>query len=61
MNDVMAKEVEERDAWLAKGIEKQWITPPFCNTHDGDPYMTDEEEKEWEAGGDPCMVVVKVQ
>jgi hypothetical protein len=46
--------------WLAQGIEKGWVTRPFCNTHDGDPYMTDEEEQEWEDGGDPCMHVVKL-
>lgn len=45
--------------WLSHGIEKGWITEPFCNTHDGDPYMTEEEEQEWEEGGDPCCHVVK--
>ena len=61
MNEDMIKELEERDEWLSFGIERMWITKPFCYTHDGDPYMTEEEEGEWEAGGDPCMVVVKVQ
>jgi hypothetical protein len=28
-------------------------------THDGDQYMTEEEEAEWEEGGDPCCPVVK--
>jgi hypothetical protein len=46
--------------WLGKGVASGWITEPFCNTHDGDPYMTEEEEQEWEDGGDPCMVVVKL-
>lgn len=45
--------------WLQIGIDKGWISEPFCNTHDGDPYMTEEEEKEWEEGGDPCLHVVK--
>jgi hypothetical protein len=49
----------EFQAWLVAGINKGWITEPFCNTHDGDPYMTEEEEKEWEEGGDPCCYVVK--
>ena len=47
-------------AWLEMGINKGWVTEPFCNTHDGDPYMTEEEEKEWEDGGDPCLHVVKL-
>ncbi len=42
-------------------IKKDWITEPFCNTHDGDPYMTDEEMQEWEDGGDPCQVVFKIK
>jgi hypothetical protein len=45
--------------WLQNGIDKGWITEPFCYTHDGDPYMTEEEEQEWEDGGDPCAHVVK--
>jgi hypothetical protein len=46
-------------AWRKAGIDKGWVTEPFCNTHDGDPYMTEEEEQEWEDGGDPCCHVVK--
>jgi hypothetical protein len=46
--------------WLDEGMRQGWITEPFCHTHDGDPYMTEEEEKQWEDGGDPCMFVVKL-
>jgi len=46
--------------WLSQGIEAGWISEPFCHTHNGDPYMTPEEEQEWEDGGDPCMHVVKL-
>jgi hypothetical protein len=46
--------------WLQVGVDNGWISEPFCNTHDGDPYMTEEEEKEWEDGGDPCLPVVKL-
>lgn len=46
-------------AWLKSGIAKGWISESFCMTHDGDQYMTEEEEKEWEEGGDPCCHVVK--
>ncbi len=53
-------EEHEFGAWLASGINNGWVSEPFCNTHEGDPYMTEEEEKEWEDGGDPCLHVVKI-
>jgi hypothetical protein len=58
----MSSEYDEQEfhAWLVSGIEKGWISDPFCYTHDGDPYMTEEEEQEWEDGGDPCSHVVKL-
>lgn len=46
--------------WIQAGIDNGWISPPFCNTHDGDPYMTEEEEQAWENGEDPCMPVFKI-
>ena len=51
----------EFEIWLENGIERGWITEPFCNTHEGDPFMSEEEEAEWEMGGDPCQVVVKLK
>jgi hypothetical protein len=51
----------EFEIWLENGIERGWITEPFCNTHDGDPYMSEEEQLEWESGGDPCQVVFKIK
>lgn len=47
------------EEWVDFGIQQKWISPGFCYTHDGDPYMTEEEMVEWEAGGDPCMPVFK--
>lgn len=52
---------DEFEIWLKNGIERGWITEPFCNTHEGDPYMDEEEQEEWEAGGDPCQVVLKIK
>lgn len=66
MSDIFKEEkeelanIQEFEIWLENGINRKWITPPFCNTHDGDPYMTQEEEQDWEDGGDPCQVVLKV-
>lgn len=45
--------------WLNMGIEKGWISEPFCNTHDGGP-ITEEEDVEWEDGGDPCATHVRL-
>mgnify|MGYP003339823988 CR=1 FL=1 len=53
------KKISEFDSWLWSGIDRGWITKPFCMTHDGDPYMTKEEEEQWDEGGDPCCHVVK--
>jgi hypothetical protein len=52
---------DEFEIWLENGIERGWVTEPFCNTHEGDPYMTYEEAAEWEEGGDPCQVVLKIK
>jgi hypothetical protein len=45
--------------WRDLGISKGWISEPFCDTHDAG-YMTEEEEKEWEEGNDPCMFVFRI-
>jgi len=47
------------DEWMKFGYDKGWVSDVFCNTHDGGP-MTDEEQKEWEDGGDPCSFNVRV-
>ncbi len=57
--DFSDEEIKEAVEWLQKGIEKGWVSDGFCYTHDGDPYMTAEEEQDWEEGGDPCSPVVK--
>lgn len=54
------KEQQEYLDWLNLGISKKWVSEPFCYTHDGDPYMTEEEEQQWEEGGDPCSPVLKL-
>ena len=54
-------DIDEFGIWLQNGIDRGWITEPFCSTHEGDPYMEEEEAQEWEAGGDPCCVVTKIK
>ena len=55
------KDIEDKEfsIWLQNGIDRGWISKPFCYTHEGDPYMTEEEAQEWEEGGDPCSFVAK--
>lgn len=45
--------------WRDLGIANKWISEPFCDTHDTGP-MTEEEEKSWEDGQDPCMFVFRI-
>ena len=63
LKDIQSKESEDKEfeIWLDNGIDRGWITEPFCNTHEGDPFMTEEESEEWESGGDPCQVVLKIK
>jgi hypothetical protein len=60
-NEEFDKDIDykEFDIWLQNGIDRGWITMPFCSTHEGDPYMSEEEAQEWEDGGDPCCFVSK--
>lgn len=53
-------EIKEFGIWLQNGIDRGWVSLPFCYTHEGDPYMSEEEAIEWEEGGDPCSLVIKV-
>ena len=59
----MSNKKTDRDFWnwLKEGIDNEWITNTFCMTHDGGlDVMSDEEQQEWENGGDPCMTVTRV-
>jgi hypothetical protein len=47
--------------WLRLGVKMGWISKPYCMTHDGNyEYMTEEERKEWDEGGDPCHVAISI-
>lgn len=56
-----SSEEQEFIVWLNNGIDRGWITDPYCVTHDGGyEYMSEEELEDWEAGGDPCQHVVRL-
>lgn len=47
------------DEWLEIGLRNGYCSPTVCSTHDALP-MTEEEDAEWEDGGDPCCHVVRL-
>lgn len=61
-NEEFEQDIDNKELgiWLQNGIDRGWISAPFCYTHEGDPYMTEEEQQEWEDGGDPCSFVIKL-
>jgi hypothetical protein len=60
-NDDLSSEEKEFGIWLTNGIERGWVSDPYCHTHDGGyQFMSEEEIEEWEEGGDPCEHVVRI-
>jgi len=45
--------------WYDYGLEKGFIGPAVCQTHDGAP-TTLQEDEEYEEGGDPCIFVIRM-
>lgn len=57
----LSPEEQEFSVWIQNGIERGWVSEPYCHTHDGGmQYMSEEELEEWEAGGDPCELVIRM-
>lgn len=46
------------DEWAALGLEKGWVGPAVCYTHDGLP-LTGDEEDEFDEG-DPCVHILRL-
>jgi hypothetical protein len=51
---------EKFGEWLRQGIDEGWVTEPFCNTHEIDPGMGEEEQQQWDDGLDPCQHVIRI-
>lgn len=47
------------DLWYGIGLKNKWISPMYCETHDGSP-LTSEEMDEFDDGGDPCIPAVRL-
>jgi len=46
------------DEWIKYGQDQGYCSPRVCVTHDGAP-TTAAEDAEWDAGGDPCITVIR--
>lgn len=46
------------DHWMEIGLQRGFVGPPVCSTHDGIPY-TAEEVEAFEDGDDPCVHVIR--
>jgi len=58
----MENEDKSFEDWYRIGLANDWITEPFCQTHDGGyNYMNEDELAEWDEGGDPCMTVARIK
>jgi hypothetical protein len=47
------------EQWLQEGISLGVCGPPICYPHDGLP-LTEQEDKEFEDGGDPCVYILRL-
>jgi len=56
---IKEEDLEEFQIWFRNGVDRGWISEVFCDTHEGPP-LDDEQMKEFDDGGDPCVFCVKV-
>lgn len=49
---------EELFDWMQTGIERGWIGPPICYTHDGFP-VTEEEDTNFALGKHQCIYIFR--
>ena len=47
------------EEWLEYGIQHDYCSAQFCDTHAGFP-MVDAEYDIWDAGHDPCVHMVRL-
>lgn len=55
----MPKEITTWDDWIELGKTLGFCGDLKCATHDHVD-TTEDEDEEWEAGGDPCQPVVRI-
>ena len=47
------------DEWLKYGVDNQFCSEQFCDTHDG-PSLSESEDVLFSNGNDPCIHVVRL-
>jgi hypothetical protein len=47
------------ETWLRIGLEKKFVGPPVCTTHDDIP-TTEDEDLAWDNGDDPCVHMLRL-
>jgi len=47
------------DEWVKHGIDHGWCSYPVCDTHEGIP-LTEFEQTDFDIGGDPCILAIRV-
>lgn len=47
------------EEWLQVGLDRGWVGPVICETHDG-PALSEDEERAFYDGGDECVHVLRV-
>lgn len=45
--------------WVIMGMEKGWIGPQLCATHDGLP-LSEAQEADFDEGFDPCVPIFRI-
>ncbi len=58
MNGQPDDEYQEKLSWIAQGVERGWVDPVVCATHE--EFMCDEEVEMFYQGADPCIPVMRV-
>jgi hypothetical protein len=46
------------DAWMELGLQRGFVGPPICYTHDGLP-TTPEEDEMFNSGDEPCIHIIR--
>ncbi len=60
MSDINSTVFHSFDDWLEYGMDQGWCGPAVCETHDGLPLSSSEEEEFFEQGLDPCIHVIRL-
>lgn len=52
-------ELQEFEIWLENGIERGWVSEPFCSLHEDSPSIVTEKD-DWDLESESCEIILKV-